>query len=624
MNGAPRRLRGPGAICLAALTLLTLAACTGTNNNSSTGSSAQNSPSGSPVDGGTVTVAEPAATVPNWIFPMASLAYFSVENFSNFQYPMYRPLYWFGGNNLDPTVDYSMSVANQPQYSSSGTTVTLNIKPWKWSNGETVTADDVIFWLNMLKTEKANWAGYTPGQFPDNVTKITKVDNQTVELTLDKAYSHDWFTYNQLSQITPMPMAWDVTSVGAKAGSGGCAQSISNCKAVYDFLVSQAKDLKSYATSKIWSVVDGPFKLKSFDPAGNYSFVPNPTYSGSPKPRLDEIKFLPFTTDSAEYNVLKAGGTIDVGYIPPQDLSQKPSGADVPSTNPAGPNYYMLPAFNWQVSYYTPNFNNPTLGPAFKQLYVRQALAMTLDQQLVVDKAFKGYGYPNFSPVPVKPDNQWLSPAARKGTPYPFDPAKAKSLLTDHGWTLQNGVMTCTSPGTASNQCGAGVTKGTALSIKFDYASGTPSLDQQMQQYKSDAAKAGIVLNLKQAPFNSVIGEAVPCKPSDATCSWQMADWGGGWIYSPDYLPTGELLFQTGAGSNSGSYSDPQMDKLIAATTTTSGTQPLYSYEDYASQQLPVLFQPVAYVVNAVSKNVGGVVYNPLTSLNAEYWYRTK
>ena len=37
----------------------------------------------------------------------------------------------------------------------------------------------------MVKAEKANWGGYTPGAFPDNVTKVTKVDDSTVKLTLD-------------------------------------------------------------------------------------------------------------------------------------------------------------------------------------------------------------------------------------------------------------------------------------------------------------------------------------------------------------------------------------------------------------------------------------------------------
>ena len=180
------------------------------------------------------------------------------------------------------------------------------------------------------------------------------------------------------------------------------------------------------------------------------------------------------------------------------------------------PDYYLSPIYAWSVNYFVPNFNNPDLGPAFQQLYVRQALALTLNQPLVVEKAQQGYGYPNFGPVPVRPESKWLSPAAKQGTPYPFDTDKAKSLLESHGWTEQGGVMTCTDPGTASNQCGSGVANGHEALDRLRLRLRHQSLDQQMQQYKSDAAKAGIELNLKQAPFNSVIGEAVPCTPSQA------------------------------------------------------------------------------------------------------------
>jgi peptide/nickel transport system substrate-binding protein len=602
--------------------LLVLAACTGDSGNGS--SSSQPTTVGKAVKGGSVSYAELPATVPNWIWPMASLAYFSVYNISNLQQPMYRPLYWFGGHNDQPTVDYGLSAAQHPQYSADGKSVTISLKPWKWSNGESVSADDVVFWMHMVKAEKVNWAGYAPGAFPDNVTAVTKTASDTVKLTLDAKYSTDWFTYNELSQITPMPMAWDVTSAGAKAGSGGCTQSQAKCAAVYKFLVSQANDQKTYATNKIWGVVDGPWRLGSYNASGQYTLVPNKQFSGSPKPQLDEVKFLPFTSDSAEFNVLKTGSTVDLGYIPSQDLPPKPGGADVPANNPAGAGYSLGPIYPWSVNYFVPNLHNPKLGPAFSQLYVRQALALTLDQPLVVQKAEQGYAYPNFSPVPVRPTSKWLSPSAKQGTPYPFSTSKAKALLTSHGWSEQGGVMTCTSPGGGASQCGSGVTKGTKLTIKYDYASGTQALDQQLQQYKSDAAKAGIQLTLHQAPFNSVIGEAVPCQASQSTCGWEVANWGGGWIYAPDYLPTGEALFATGAGSNSGSYSDPRMDKLIKATQVHSGTQPIYTYEDYAAQQLPVIYQPNPYTIAATSTHVGGVIYNPLLTLTPEYWYRTK
>lgn len=618
-----RSSRRPGLVAGLGALVLVLAACTGGTGRSSS-SSTQNTVTGKPVTGGTVTYAQLPASIPNWIWPMSGLAYFSVYNISNLQQPMYRPLYWFGGHNTQPTIDYGLSVAEPPVYAADGKSVQVTMKPWKWSNGEAVNADDVVFWMHMVKAEKDNWAGTSPGAFPDNITAVTKTGEQSLKLTLDAKYSNNWFTYNELSQITPMPMAWDVNHAGAAAGSGGCTKDQSRCPAVYRFLVSQAKDQKSYATSKIWGVVDGPWRLGSYSSSGNYSLVPNKAYSGSPKSRLDEVKFLPFTTDSAEFNVLKSGSTIDLGYIPAQDLPPKPGNAVLPATNPVGAGYYLRPSYGWSVNYFVPNFNNPDLGPAFRQLYVRQALALTLNQPLGVEKAQRGYGYPNFGPVPVRPVSKWLSPAAKQGTPYPFDPGKARSLLTGHGWTEQAGVMTCTRPGTASDQCGPGVQQGTRLSIKYDYASGSQALDQEMQQYKSDAAKAGIELKLKQAPFNSVAGEALPCKPSQAACGWQIANWGGGWIYAPDYLPTGETLFGTGSGANSGSYSDPTMDRLIKATQQDSGTQPLYAFEDYAAKQLPVIYQLNTYAVNAISTHVGGVVFNPLGTLTPEYWYRTK
>ena len=114
------------------------------------------------------------------------------------------------------------------------------------------------------------------------------------------------------------------------------------------------------------------------------------------------------------------------------------------------------------------------------------------------------------------------------------------------------------------------------------------------------------------------------CPSGNGTTCTDGGNWGGGWIYAPDYLPTGESLFATGAGANSGSYSDPTMDRLIKASQQQSGTQPLYDYQDYAMQQLPVIYQANAYAVTATSTHVGGVVYNPLLTLTPEYWYRTK
>ena len=150
--------------------------------------------------------------------------------------------------------------------------------------------------------------------------------------------------------------------------------------------------------------------------------------------------------------------------------------------------------------------------------------------------------------------------------PYPFNISKAKSLLTSHGWTEVGGVMTCQDPA----KCGAGITKGQQLKFTFVYSTGVAATDGDVAGHKSDASKAGIDINLVGQTFNTIIGESAPCAPMGPKCNVQVFAYGG-WVFNgPGFEPTGEPLFATGAGSNSGNYSDPQMDNLITETHTSS------------------------------------------------------
>src|SRR5664280_417840 len=192
----------------------------------------------------TATWAEAPQTPPNYIFPFMSLAFFSVSNSEQFQYLMYRPLYWFG-QGTTPNLNTTLSVAQTPTYSADTKTVTINLKPYKWSNGETVTAQDVVFWMNMLHAEKSNWAGYSPGALPDDVQSLTVNSPTQLTMQLSSPVNTYWFTYNELSQITPLPNAWDVTAAGGAPNSGGCAAAPygtadAACTSVYTFLSKQA------------------------------------------------------------------------------------------------------------------------------------------------------------------------------------------------------------------------------------------------------------------------------------------------------------------------------------------------------------------------------------------------
>ena len=622
------RLAAAGA---AGLLAVGIAACSSSSSPSGGSTSPSASSSGAVSAGGTARVALPAGVTLSYIWPYTPLASANEYNAEQFQMELYRPLYMFGNNGNSVAVNYPLSVANAPSYSADGKTVTITMKGWKWSNGEAVDASDVVFWLNMMKAEPDNYYGYVPGLLPDNLASYSATSPDTVVLHLKSAVSSIWFTYNQLAEITPMPAAWDVTSASATAGSGGCATDSAadkwaKCDAVYKFMAAQAANAKTYATSPIWAVVDGPWKLTSFSTASSgpvTSFVPNSAYSGSPKPTLAGFTYYAYTDDTTEYTALKTG-QVDVGQVPDQDMSPVTGTQVLPSTNPLGSSYNLQPWYNYGIQYYEINFNNPTIGPAFKQLYVRQAMQELVDQEGMAKTVQRGYAYPTTGAVPSQPPNQW-TPSVQKSNggagPYPFSVATATSLLTSHGWKEVGGVMTCQTP----SKCGAGVTAGTKLSFTMDYATGVTYFEQEISIYKSDLSQAGISVNLVPQSFNTIISESQPCKPTASACKWQGLFFGG-WNYNgPGFEPTGEPLYQTGATSNAGSYSDPQMDSLINLTHTSSSLSVFQQYATYTADQLPaVIYFPDYYNIMAVNSKLGNVGFNPLADILPEYWSFTK
>jgi peptide/nickel transport system substrate-binding protein len=586
---------------------LVAAGCSGSGSTAGT----------TPVSGGTAVFAEPPSTQPTYIFPYMSSSVISDVNLFDFQYLMYRPLYWFG-NGAQPTLDAALSLASPPTFK--GTKVTIRLKHYKWSNGKPVTAQDVVFWLNMEKAVPADYGAYT--NFPADVSNITVVSPTELTMTMDKAYSPSWFLYNQLSQITPMPAAWDRTA----SGRSSCDTTVSDCAAVYNYLNDQAKDVTGYVGSPLWSIVDGPWKLSAFNADGHVTFTANKSYSGPVKPRLAAFEEVPFTTDAAEYNVLRSPSSstkIDVGYLPQEDAPAKPASAMVGS-NPVA-SYTLTPWPVWGINYFVVNYQSTTgAAPIIKQLYFRQALEYEMNQEAVISGPLRGYGATTVGPVGTVPVTQWLSPQGQSGDPFPYNPGKAKSLLTSHGWNVvPGGVSTCTDP----SLCGHGIKKGQRLSFSLPYATGYSWIQSEMTQLQSNAATIGIKLNLAPKPFAQVTALAAGnCVVAKLPCNWDMANWGGGWSFSPDYAPTGEQLFLSGVVANSGGFTNPANNSMISKTLTSGNLQDLYNWQDYLSAQLPVIWQPNSdYQLTEVAGNLKGVTpQSPTLSITPENWYFVK
>jgi peptide/nickel transport system substrate-binding protein len=608
------RSRWPAsALAVMAAGALALSACGGP--------SAPVSATGAKQKGGTVTYAEAAGTPPNYIFPLEAPAYYTGANSEDFSYLFWLPVYWFGQGTA-PTINWSLSLGYKPVYSDHGRVVSVTLKPYKWSDGQPVTAQDVLFWMQLMKANKDNWGAYVPGGFPDNVTSMQVTGEHTIVFHLNRAYSSLWFTYNELSQLVAIPKhVWDRTSLSGPVGN--YAATPAGARAVYKFLDAQSKDLSTYATNPLWKVVDGPFRLAAFTTTGEATLVPNRSYSGGSQSIISKLVELPFTSTAAEFNALLTGNTLDVGYLPINDLRA------APRLKALG--YAEQPQKSWSITYIDLNYHNPAAGPLFRQLYLREAMQYLIDQPAYIKDILHGAGWPTYGPVPSYPPSHYIS-SVEKSNPFPYDPAKAIALLRSHGWAVHpGGTDVCVRPGTAASDCGPGVARGARLAFKMLVNSGTVSGAAIAEAMRSSWDTAGIQVTISYESGNDVFAAVNSClgaSPSSSACSWQMGDSGAGgisWFYSDDYLPTGGELFKTGGTSNSGQYSNPAIDRLITQTHTSSSLSVFYRYENALTRQLPVLWMPSTATVVVWKRNLHGILpLSSVYSITPWTWYFTK
>lgn len=600
------------ALAVLALTALPLAACGSSGKSVSVQSGAHKQ------QGGTATlVFTNEGGAANYIFPVLPGANFSTSNSQDFEWLMWRPLYWYGTGGT-PAINPALSLGDMPVYSSDGKTVTITLKPYKWSDGQPVTARDIQFWQNLINANPGGYGNSIPGAYPSNIVSTTVVNPTTIQFTFTKAYNQDWLLYNELSNIIPLPQhVWDKTSASGAVGDSDMTKQ--GALAVLAYLNGQAKQLTTYATNPLWQTVDGPWKLSAFSATNSdATFVPNPGYSGPVKPTLAQFKEAYYTDTAAEFSALSSGQGPDVGFISPVEQNAQPH------LNRLGYTEVPLPYF--EITYNVMNFNNPKLGPIFKQQYIRQAMQMLMDENGIDTNYFGGDAFRDCGPVPQNPPNSYAD-AYSKSCPFAYDPAKAAALLTAHGWNVvKYGVDTCQSPGTGPTQCGAGIAAGTKLEIPYIYGTGGIAYPKSRVQIATDFSLAGVKLDLKGLPGNEANTETIPCTPSQSVCSWGMT--GSAWVFSPDYYPSGESLFATGASYNLGSYSDPKADQLIQATTLNTGESPqaaLNAYQDYIIQQAPVIWEGVGYAPEEYRTSLHGVTpLNVFDAITPENWYYVK
>jgi peptide/nickel transport system substrate-binding protein len=606
----PRRGRRALLLVIGCVATALLAACANIGMPSSHG--------GAPLHGGTASYALGEGTEFSWMLPLQNEANYEPEE-GNVESDMWRPLFFAGGPG-QTGIDYKLSIANPPVYSRDDRSVTITLKKnYKWSDGKPVTTADVRFFfeLEAAGVKLSDYAAYVPGTMPDDIKSITYQGPYQFTINLVHSYNPYWFTGNQLTWIYPLPAhAWDKTCASCAAGNH--AATTSGAEAVYKYLYGASSQLSTYATSPLWKVVDGPWVISAYDPATYHSvFVANAAYTGPDKPYLHEYQIYSFNSDTAELDALRAG-LITYGYLPLSDAASAKTYEAMGFTVKPWDNAY----YNEDVEF---GYTDPTDGPLVRQLYIRQALQHLVNEQLYIKKAVHGYGVPDYGIVPVSPASSYSSPKLRQD-PYPYSVSAATALLSAHGWVKNSaGVDICERPGTAGDECGAGIAKGRTLNLLFMYSTGDQSFLDEVQAFDASAAQAGVSLTLDGQTTTTMYSIAGVCPPGP--CKWGLAGYSGFmWDFGQYVLyPDGDQQF--GSGNYwAGGYDNPTAQRLITAAEDKPGLSTLYAAENYLSTNVASLWWPLPdqYVLLVRGNLRGWSPLDPYVDQLPSLWYFTK
>jgi peptide/nickel transport system substrate-binding protein len=456
---------------------------------------------------------------------------------------LYPNLLWI---NRFASIDWSRSLATAVT-TTDNTTFTITMRPWHWSDGVPVTANDVAYGFSLIKKLGPEWPGYGGGGLPDIVKSLTVLSPTQFQVITTHSVNPTWFIYNGISALGPLPEhAWK------------------------QYTLDQLFQLQS--TPSLYDVVDGPLKLAKFDVGLDAVFVPNPGWEG-PKMHFSRLVFRFLQGDGAAVQGVESGDT---------DEAELPAALYNAVGNFPGVHVEVLPQAAYQ-NVTNLNYNNPDVA-FFKDVRVRQAMEDSIDQEAIIHGLEHDHGDPAYGPV-LHTMTQFLTPDMLKGIyPVGYDPAKSRALLAQAGYTPgPDGIMQ---------------KDGKRLSFTYLEETGTGTVTELDEIVQADLKKVGIEMKIKQMEFNQML----------ALMAGHPTGWDATGTGEPvAFYPSGEGEYATGAFQNMGGYSDPTTDKLIQENINQPGIEHLYAYETYVSAQQPGIWEPRQRPVILVNNRLHGM-----------------
>jgi len=267
----------------------------------------------------------------------------------------------------------------------------------KFQNGDSFTADDVVFSAERVRAKGSNLQSYVPAD-----AKVVKVDDYTVDFILaspNPILNSLWNTWyimdkkwcEENNAVAPTPAAATTPSFASLHANG-----------------------------------TGAFTVESHQPGVKTVFKANPNWWQKPEHNLKEIIFTPIGSDATRVAALLSGEVDIIEPVPIQDIARVDASPNAQVMK--GPEirtiFLGMDQVRDELLYSNVKGKNP-----FKDIRVREAFFKAIDIDLIKTRVMRGLSTP--SALMIAPQVFKLS---GDFTRTKFDPDGAKKLLTEAGY----------------------------------------------------------------------------------------------------------------------------------------------------------------------------------------------
>ncbi|MBN1435687.1 MAG: peptide-binding protein [Sedimentisphaerales bacterium] len=372
-----------------------------------------------------------------------------------------------------------------------------------FSDGHTITADDIVFSLETIKdpcVDAAHLANYY-----QDIEYVEKINDREVRFHLSQCY------FKSLSVCAGLPII---------------------PQHIYQY--NNAAEFNNNQSDPIGS---GPYIFDHWNRASEIVLRRNENYWGQ-MPHLDRHVFRVIINDTAAIQALRSG---DVDFVDPTPEQFVELSQDEEFSQQFQCLSYWSPG---SVIFYT-GWNQDT--PFFADQRVRLAMTLMIDREAIVQHLLNGLGQVPTGPFSI------LSPQCDSTIqPWPYDPVRAAQLLDEAGWidTDGDGIRD-----KLIDTNGDGTLERVPFSFKYMIVSGVSLHERIVRLVADSAAELGIEVIPDPYEWSVFIGRLNSRDFQAVNLAW------GGAVESDPYQVWHSSQIQ--GGSNYIGFNNPQADQII-------------------------------------------------------------